>query len=140
MRDGNDSALVSRSITTSMNSNARKILRRLARDFNARHHGMVSQLDDFKVSIIELADFSKSGMARRLSEKPTLEDTLVDLRSRGYLKSTESLYVSLTELGLQEGSRGSFGRLWDFINRSPGIAILISFGSLIVALVALLKK
>jgi hypothetical protein len=123
-----------------MNSNARKILRRLARDFEARHHGMVSQLDDFKVSVIELADFSRSGMARRLSEKPTLEDTLVDLRSRGYLKATESLYVSLTELGLKEGSRGRFMRLWDFINHSPGIAILISFGSLIVAIIALLKK
>jgi hypothetical protein len=64
----------------------------------------------------------------------------VDLRSRGYLKSADSLSVSLTELGLQEGSRGSFGRLWDFINRSPGIAILIAFGSLIVAVIALLKK
>ena len=125
---------------TSMNRNARKILRRLARDFETRHHGMVSQLGDFKVSVIELADFSKSGMARKLSEEPTLEATLVDLRSRGYLKSADSLYVSLTELGLKEGSRGSAGRLWDFINRSPGIAILISFGSLIVAVVALLKK
>jgi hypothetical protein len=123
-----------------MNSNARKILRRLAGEFEARHHGMVSQLDDFKVSVIELAEFSRSGMARRLSEKPTLEDTLVDLRSRGYLKSVESLYVSLTELGLKEGSRGGLGRLWDFINRSPGIAILISLGSLIVAIIALLKK
>jgi hypothetical protein len=123
-----------------MNSNAQKILRRLACDFDARHHGMVSQLDDFKVSVIELADFSRSGMARRLSEKPTLEDTLIDLRSRGYLKSTDSsLYVSLTELGLKEGSRGSFVRLWDFINDSPGIAILISLGSLIVAIIALLK-
>jgi hypothetical protein len=123
-----------------MNSNARKILRRLARDFEARHHGMVNRLDDFKVSIIELADFSRTGMARRLSEKPSLEDTLVDLRARGYLKSVESMSVSLTEFGLKEGSRGSFGRLWDFINHSPGVAILISLGSLIAAVIALLKK
>jgi hypothetical protein len=123
-----------------MNRNARKILQRLARDFRTRHHGMVSKLDEFKVSVIELADFSRAGMARRLSEKPALEDTLVDLRSRGYLKSADSMSVSLTELGLKEGSRGSFGRLWDFINRSPGLAILISLGSLIVAVIALLKK
>ena len=101
---------------------------------------MISHLDDFKVSILELADFSKSGMARKLSATPTLEDTLVDLRKRGYLKSADSLYVSLTELGLQEGSRGRFKRLWDFINQSPGVAILISFGSLIVAIFALWKK
>ena len=123
-----------------MNSNSRKILQGLARTFEARHHGMVSQLDNFKVSIIELADFSRSGMARRLSEKPTLEDTLVDLRARGYLKSPENLYVSLTELGLKEGSRSNLGRLWEFINHSPGIAVLISLGSLIVATIALLKK
>jgi hypothetical protein len=123
-----------------MNTNARKILQRLARDFEARHHGMVSNLDDFKVSVLELADFSRRGMARRLSAKPTLEDTLVDLRSLGYLKSADSMSVSLTELGFKEGSQGSLGRFWDFINHSPGIAVLISLGSLIVAIIALLRK
>jgi hypothetical protein len=123
-----------------MNKNARKILRRLALDFNARHHGMVSRLDDFKVAVIQLAEFSRSGMARSLSETPTLEDTLIDLQSRGYLKSIESMYVSLTELGLKEGSQGSLMRAWDVINDSPGIAILISLGSLIVAIIALLKR
>lgn len=123
-----------------MNSNARKILRRLAKEFEVQHHGLVSKLDDFEVSIMQLADFSKSGMARALSAKPTLEEVLIDLRSHGYLKSADSLSVSLTELGLKEGSRGICRRLWDFINRSPGIAILISLCSLIVAILALLKK
>jgi|ERR1039458_1225364 hypothetical protein len=123
-----------------MNSEARKLLQRLARGFNTRHQGMVSKLDQYKVSVIELTDFSRSGMARGLSAAPTLEDILVDLRSSGHLKSVDSLSVSLTELGLREGSRGKYGRLWDFIDRSPGIAILISLSSFIVAVIALLKK
>lgn len=123
-----------------MNKNARKLLQRLAREFQVSHHGLVSQLDDFKVSIIQLADLSKRGIAKGLSEKPSLEDTLIDLRAQGYLNSIDSLSVSLTELGLKEGLRGRVRRAWDVINRSPGVAMLISLGSLIVAIVALLKK
>src|ERR1039458_8685168 len=85
-----------------MNNEARKLLQRLARGFNTRHQGMVSKLDQYKVSVIELTDFSRSGMARGLSAAPTLEDILVDLRSSGHLKSVDSLSVSLTELGLRE--------------------------------------
>jgi hypothetical protein len=122
-----------------MNRNARKLLQRLAHDFNVRHHGLLSKLGEYQKSVIELLDLSESGMAKGISENPPLEDLIFDLRSSGHLKTTDSMYVSLTELGLKEGSRGSCGRLWDFINRSPGIAILVSFCSLILAVLALLK-
>ncbi len=121
-----------------MNANARKVLQHLARNFKKEHHGLVSQLAAYKVPVIGLLDFSKSGMARGLSAKPPLEEVIIDLRNRGHLSLADASYVSLTELGFKEGSRGILGRLWDFINHSPGIAILISLGSLIVSLTSLM--
>lgn len=123
-----------------MNRKARKLLQRIVGRFQAQHHGLVSQLNEFQISIIELADFSKKGLARGLSERPSLEDTLIDLQAQGYLRSADSLSISLTERGLQEGLRSPARRAWDFINRSPGIAMLISLCSLVVAILALLKK
>jgi hypothetical protein len=112
-----------------MNKNARKLLQRIARRFQTQHHGLVSQLDAFQISIVELADFSKEGMARSLSEKPSLEDTLIDLQARGYLKSADSLSVSLTELGLDKKRGDRFNlrmsRLSE-INLSPLIGPLIA--------------
>lgn len=127
-------------VLTTMHTNSRKILRWIVRDFNTRYHEMTSRLGEYSVSVIALADFSKSGMARSLSRSPALDESILDLQSGGYLKSSEAMYVSLTEKGFAEGSRGRFRRIWDFIDHSPGIAALVSFGAFIVSIIALLKK
>lgn len=117
-----------------MHRNAQKILRRLALDFERKHQGLVSQLDDFQVPITMLIDFSHKGIARGLSEKPSLSDAIQELVALGYLRSIGSLSVSLAESGLRVGSRSNVKRLWDFINRNPGVAILIFLLSFLLAL------
>jgi hypothetical protein len=116
---------------------SRAILQRLAKDFKEKHHGLVRELRDYQVPVLSLADLSPKGLSDAKTEGPSLVDLLLDLKQHGYIVSPDSSYISLTEKGLSEGLRGGGRRAWEFINKSPGLAVLISFTSLVVAILSL---
>lgn len=123
-----------------MHRNCRKVLRRIVLDFNREHHGLPSQLQYYRLSILDIALADQRGIGQGLSKHPSLSDTVWELVQAGYLTSTDSLIVSLTKAGLAEGSRNRLQRCYDFVDRSPGVAVLISFAALITAIVALVVE
>lgn len=123
-----------------MHRKSRKLLRKMVREFRRDHSGLVSNLDKYSPSIVSLLDYSPRGMRREQFDELSVVDALHDLVATGHVREVTALTVSLTELGLAEGQKGVPTRAWDFINRSPALAILISLVSLLLSFVTFFLK
>lgn len=118
-----------------MNRKSRRLLKRIARDFRKKHGDLISNLPSYRISVLQLLDFSPRGMKREQSARVSVTDALAELKARGYVSGVDGMWVALTESGFQEGTRGPLGRVWNFLESSKGVTTLVTALGLIVSVV-----
>ena len=121
-----------------MNRKSARLLRHIVRTFNAQHVGLVSRLALYRISILQLLDLSPHGMRRERLEEISTADAIAELKALGYVVD-DGMWLSLTEAGLQAGSRRMHHRVWDLLS-SSGLRTSVAIVMMLLGIVALITQ
>lgn len=109
--------------------------------YSARHGNLAGSLDEYGVYLVatrssipeKFFSTQKSG-----ASEPLFIKLAEDLASRGLVRfSTDRTKIYLTNKGFELANMNSFEKILFHFNINPGLAIVISLASLIVAIIAL---
>ena len=120
----------------------KKVLAYLYNDYKKQHGSSVYNLSRY--SIVALDDGLKRAVPGLYGSDPELRELKAifkELSTRDLVNIHGSYQnISLTEAGFIEASKTRWRRFVEFFNSNPGLAIIISLVSLIVAVIALFKS
>ena len=114
-----------------------KVLAMICKDFTARKKTEALTIESYRFDAFlfgesELAIFfEKNGLLLEM------DSILWILEDNRYITSSNENF-SLTELGYEIGTESKLGHLLKWLNRNPGLAIIISMLSLVVSVIALI--
>ena len=101
----------------------------------------ISQLISWKFSYCECVTIPELLAVVHKYDPDTLNETMLpnaldELKSLGYLSEIDVGFF-LTESGLRQGTSTRFSKCLNFLNKNPGVAVIISMFSLLVSITAL---
>ncbi|WP_250465123.1 hypothetical protein [Microbulbifer litoralis] len=104
----------------------KEVLFWLVREYQKHHRSSVSGLSSHRFSYLDLVAIGeKSKLSRELDSNPEIIGEVIDeLAARGYVEKDFHEFT-LTEEGFREGSSGQLKRVLWFLNRNPGLSILV---------------
>lgn len=116
----------------------RDALKMLCWKYVSDNKDSIANLSTYKFSYSVFVYLSgKPGWDKEIMEDGDLMGAIVDeLESRGYVVQ-RSQFFYLTEKGLKAGTNNMFQKTMGWLNANPGLAIVISFISLVVSIAAL---
>jgi hypothetical protein len=120
----------------------RKVLNYLYCKYLKQHGSSVTHLDNFTIFVVD--DGMKKAVPKLYDSDPELKelkDVFKELSLRGFVNVHGNYRnISLTKEGFNEASKTWWRKFIDFFNSNPGLAVLISLISLVVAVIALFKS
>lgn len=104
----------------------KEVLVWMVREYRKHHRSSVSALSTHKFSYLDLAALGdKSKLGREVESNPDILGEVIDeLAARGYVKQEFHEFI-LTAEGFREGSSGLLTRALWFLNRNPGLSIMV---------------
>ncbi len=125
-----------------LNKTDKKVLAYLYKKYKEDHGSSKSMFSEFSIFILD--NGLKKAVPELYGTDPELEKTkniFKELSVRGFIRiHGNNRNISLTEAGFIEASKTPLNRFIEFLNSNPGIAVIISLVSLIVATIALFKS
>ena len=111
--------------------------------YYVKHYGWsIGRLPEWKFNFVETATLKEIREAIKKydidnSDENPVPDAFKELVAKGYLNALEWGF-NLTEEGLRSGTRNVFASILLFLNKNPGVSIIISMIALVVSIVAVL--
>lgn len=126
-----------------MKKQLKNIIVYLHKDYSEMYGKNVSKLSDYSLSILDSG--LKSAVPQLYDKNDTdllrAKEAFKELAYGGYIDILGNYRnIRLTEKGYQEASMGFFKKALLFVNKNPGLAIIISLLSLAVSIIALFKS
>jgi len=109
--------------------------------YSTKHGNLANKIDEYGVYLVgtpstipeKFFSRQKSGVS-----EPLFIELAEDLASRGLVRfSSDRAKIHLTNKGFELANMNSFEKILFYFNINPGLAIVISLASLIVAIIAL---
>ena len=109
--------------------------------YSAKHGNLAGNIDEYGVYLVATpSSMPEKFFSRQKSgvSEPLFIKLAEDLASRGLVRfSTDRAKIHLTNKGFELANMNSFEKVLFHFNINPGLAIVISLASLIVAIIAL---
>lgn len=127
----------------SMEKRQKKIINCLYKSYISRHGRSISKLQQHSLFILDkkLECAVPEMFSEGDTELKSVKDAFQELQHKGYVQVLgNNRQIRLTEKGYLFASENWFQKALIFLNKNPGVAILISAISLILSIIALLKR
>lgn len=109
--------------------------------YSTKHGNLANKIDEYGVYSVETpSTIPEKFFSRQKSgvSEPLFIELAEDLASRGLVRfSSDRAKIHLTNKGFELANMNSFEKILFYFNINPGLAIVISLASLIVAIIAL---
>ncbi|EHD2271094.1 hypothetical protein JRK39_003541 [Vibrio cholerae] len=114
-----------------------KVLAMICKDFKARKKTEALTIESYRFDAFLFAQGELASFFEKKGLLMEMDSILRILEGNRYITYANQEF-SLTELGYEIGTESRLGRLLKWLNRNPGLAIIISMLSLVVSVIALI--